>query len=99
MSLRVPDRIIKLAGLTEEELQLMADVFFITKRMFVVTEGFKALVQSLNSGRCLINIKGSKGVGKTMALFALAVLLKESGHPFFLYSAGVQKETLFATYV
>jgi ABC-type lipoprotein export system ATPase subunit len=54
---------------------------------FVVTEGFKALWEKLKSGKCKqIAINGPKGVGKSLALAAIATLLRRDGKKCFLWT-------------
>lgn len=43
----------------------------------MVTEEFRSLVAELNSGRKRVKIGGRKGVGKSMALAAIATLEKK----------------------
>jgi hypothetical protein len=60
---------------------------------FVVTEGFKAVWEKLKSGKCKqIAINGPKGVGKSLALAAIATLLRRDGKKCFLWTPDVTDE-------
>ena len=66
---------------------------------FIVTQKFKDVIIKLNSGVRHLNICGPKGVGKSLSLCAIAVLLKESEHHFLIYSPLCIGGSLYISYI
>lgn len=64
----------------------------------MVTKGFKEALAHLKDGQEKIVFRGPKGVGKSMALCAIAFLCKERKYPCLLYALE-SSPTQFVPYV
>lgn len=65
---------------------------------FLVTDGFKEVVRKLNSKEKIISICGPKGVGKSLALAAIAELSRKNW-PCLLWSPRLRSFKQFLSYV
>ena len=66
---------------------------------FVVTKGFRAVINMMNGGTCMkISIVGPEGVGKSMALAAIATLL-HNRIPCFCWTPAIKLDDGFKKYV
>ena len=66
---------------------------------FVVTKRFRAVINMMNGGTCMkISIVGPKGVGKSMALAAIATLLHNQ-IPCFCWTPAIKLDDGFKKYV
>jgi hypothetical protein len=68
-------------------------------KKFVVTEGFKALRSAVTSRASKISIGGPKGVGKSLALGAIATLCCGLRRPCFLWAPDIEMDPWFTAYV
>ena len=66
---------------------------------FVITEAFRDVVKSINSGDRKIVIDGPTGVGKSMALAAIETLYRAGERPCFVWSSRVISGPSFDNYV
>ena len=69
------------------------------EQKFVITDSFRKLVEKLNSGERLLPIRGPKGVGKTMALAAIAALSHGKSPCLFVSPPMLLKSSTFDRYV
>lgn len=86
INLPVDRTVISLRTLSRLERLVFSISLDLQDNDFVVTKGFREVIKKLNHGGRHINIKGPKGVGKSLSLCAIAVLLKEIKHKFLIYS-------------
>ena len=95
------DEVISLHTLTECE-QMIFRISLCKceiQEKFIVTQKFKDVISHFNSGGRHLNICGPKGVGKSLSLCAIAVLLKESGHPFLIFLPSCIGSICYTSYI
>ncbi len=95
---RVAQDIELFEGFSEIERVHFKSSLCIEVNKFVVTNKFKKLIENLNSGVENIAIGGPKGVGKSMALGAIATLYHKE-RKCFLWSPVIEAEDHFKSYV
>jgi hypothetical protein len=71
----------------------------LTVKKFVVTEGFSKLCTAVKSKESRISIGGPKGVGKSLALGAIATLCNKLKRPCFLWAPDIEMNSWFIDYV
>ena len=92
------DKSISLHTLTKLE-KMIFQLSISDMHNFIVTQQFENVISNLNYGNRNLNICGPKGVGKSLSLCAIAVLLKESGHRFLIFSPACSGEILYTRYI
>ena len=92
------DKSISLHTLTKLE-KMVFQLSISDMHNFIVTQQFENVISNLNYGNRNLNICGPKGVGKSLSLCAIAVLLKESGHRFLIFSPACSGEILYTRYI
>jgi hypothetical protein len=68
-------------------------------KKFVITEQFRSLLKKLNSGEKLIPIRGPKGVGKSLALSAIAALCHGKSPCLFVTPSSLIHSAFFDRYL
>ena len=72
---RYPDgSTISFEGFSETETDYYAEAGVLCVGEYVITEGFRNLLKTLNGGEKAVVLQGPKGVGKSAALGALTVV-------------------------
>ncbi len=68
-----------------------------SRKRYVISDKFRALVKALESGKSGVTLCGPKGVGKSMALAAIATLCHKKV-PTFLWSPSMELDLNFCEY-